>query len=77
VADVDDLVRVVRTAGGGLAVGRSLPGRGAWLCARSPSCIDLAGRRRAFARAFRAPVDPTAVSDLRRRLATPSRRSQP
>ncbi len=41
-----------------------LPGRGAWLHP-APDCLDLAVRRRAFARALRlqAPVDLTAVHD--------------
>ncbi|TAM88249.1 MAG: YlxR family protein [Jatrophihabitans sp.] len=40
-------------------------GRGAWLH-RDPECVDLAQRRRAFARALRTsgPVDPTAVRDF-------------
>ena len=58
-------MRVVRTAGGGLSVGRSLPGRGAWLCAGRPECVDLAGRRKAFAKALRAPVEAPAVEALR------------
>jgi len=33
-------------------VGRSLPGRGAWLHP-DPGCLDLATRRRAFGRALR------------------------
>jgi len=39
-----------------------LPGRGAWLHPR-PSCLDRAVARRAFVRAFRAPVevDPDTI----------------
>jgi predicted RNA-binding protein YlxR (DUF448 family) len=39
-----------------------LPGRGAWLH-RDPGCVELAQRRKAFARALRAngPVDAGAV----------------
>jgi predicted RNA-binding protein YlxR (DUF448 family) len=42
---------------GGAAVGRSAPGRGAWLC--SAECFDTAVRRRAFDRAWhrRVPDD--------------------
>ena len=41
---------------------RRLPGRGAWLHP-DPKCLELAERRRAFARALRAvgPVDSRAV----------------
>jgi predicted RNA-binding protein YlxR (DUF448 family) len=40
------------------------PGRGAWLH-RDPGCVELAQRRRAFARALRVPgpVDPTPVCE--------------
>jgi predicted RNA-binding protein YlxR (DUF448 family) len=60
---------VVRTADGGLAVGRQLPGRGAWLCAGSPSCLDLACRGKAFPRALRGPIAPDAVAELAAELA--------
>jgi predicted RNA-binding protein YlxR (DUF448 family) len=65
VAPADELVRVVRTAGGGLAVGRELPGRGAWLCKGSTACVDLAARRRAFPRALRGSVQDGAIAALR------------
>ena len=55
---------------GSLEVGRSLPGRGAWLCAASPvACIDLAVTRKAFARALRTEVPPAAVEGLRTTVA--------
>lgn len=40
------------------------PGRGAWLH-RDPGCVELAERRRAFARALRVPgpVDPAPVRE--------------
>jgi predicted RNA-binding protein YlxR (DUF448 family) len=64
------LVRVVRTPDGALVVGRSLPGRGAWLCAATASeCAGQAARRRAFGRALRADVTPEAVESLRTLLA--------
>jgi len=53
---------------GTLAVGRSLPGRGAWLCAGSVACLELAARRKAFARALRTDVSQTAVAGLRTTL---------
>ncbi|WP_075017059.1 YlxR family protein [Actinacidiphila rubida] len=42
----------------------TLPGRGAYLHP-ALACLDLAVRRRAFTRAFRAPVTPD-TADLRR-----------
>ena len=50
-----ELVRVARLPDGALAVGRTLPGRGAWLCAGSVPCLEAALKRKAFARALRAP----------------------
>jgi predicted RNA-binding protein YlxR (DUF448 family) len=63
VASPDHLVRVARTADGGLVVGRGRPGRGAWLCP-DPACVAAARRRRAFGRALRGPVRDEAVDDL-------------
>ncbi len=57
----DELVRVVRRPDGSLATGRTLPGRGAWLCPGSAACVGSALRRRAFDRALRAPVTAEAV----------------
>jgi predicted RNA-binding protein YlxR (DUF448 family) len=54
---------VVGAPGGGLAVGRTLPGRGAWLCP-DVACVRLAQRRRAVGRALRRPVDDAAVEQL-------------
>ena len=65
----DQLVRVVAEPGGHLAVGLARPGRGAWLCAGSPACIDAAERRKAFDRALRTTVHRDAVDLLRSRLA--------
>jgi predicted RNA-binding protein YlxR (DUF448 family) len=62
------MVRVVRLGDGTLASGRTLPGRGAWLCRDSASCVDLAVKRRAFERALRGPIGAGAVDDLRRVL---------
>jgi predicted RNA-binding protein YlxR (DUF448 family) len=41
-----------------------IPGRGAWLH-RDPECVELAQRRRSFARALRVPgpLDPTPVRE--------------
>ena len=45
-----ELTRVARARDGSLAVGRTLPGRGAWLCAGSLRCFELAVRARALPR---------------------------
>ena len=50
-----ELVRVARLPDGALMVGRTLPGRGAWLCAGSVACFEAAVKRKAFARALRTP----------------------
>lgn len=60
-----ELVRVVRRSDGTLSVGRTLPGRGAWLCAGSLRCVDLAAGRKAFGRALQGPVEAPAVQALR------------
>jgi len=45
-------------------LGRTLPGRGAWLCAATlPECAALALRRKAFERALRGPVDAASIQD--------------
>ena len=48
---------------------RRLPGRGAWLHP-DPKCLDLAERRRAFARALRVP-GPVDTRAVRERLEAP------
>ena len=57
--------------GGSLAAGRTLPGRGAWLCREggeggppSPACVELARRRRAFSRALRSDIADEATERL-------------
>ncbi len=62
------MVRVVRLGDGTLGLGRTLPGRGAWLCRDSVTCLDAAHKRRAFERALRGPVATGAVDGLRRTL---------
>jgi predicted RNA-binding protein YlxR (DUF448 family) len=62
------LVRVARRPDGSLAVGRSEPGRGAWLCAASITCFEDAVRRRAFSRALRSEVSAQELAWLRERL---------
>ncbi|MBV9410061.1 MAG: YlxR family protein [Acidimicrobiia bacterium] len=60
-----ELVRFVRTPDGLLAEGRTLSGRGAWLCRESPACVEAAVRRRAFGRALRGEIRPEAIERLR------------
>jgi predicted RNA-binding protein YlxR (DUF448 family) len=49
-----------------LVVGRSAPGRGAWVC--GPACLATAARRGALARALRAAPDPASIERARRSL---------
>jgi len=63
------MVRVVLDADGTLAVGRNLPGRGAWLCCDGPDrpsgvCVAEACRRKAFNRALRTVLDEKAYGGL-------------
>jgi predicted RNA-binding protein YlxR (DUF448 family) len=51
------------------AIGRTLAGRGAWLCAGSVACFDLAVRRNGFGRALRIEVDPARLPVLRNHVA--------
>ena len=66
-------MRVVRAADGELEVGRTRPGRGAWLCADDEQCVELAIRRKAFGRALRAPVEPSAMERLRTKVLKSAR----
>ena len=58
---------------GTLVVGRTRPGRGAWLCAGSDECMARAARRQSFGRALRAPVADEAVHALRNGLSEHAR----
>lgn len=70
-ASPSQLIRVARRPDGSLAFDRTGSGRGAWLCAVEGSgaavdaCVECAGRRQAFTRAFRAAVEAEAVASLR------------
>jgi len=55
----------VRTPDGRLAEGRTLRGRGAWVCQGSAACVEAAVRRRAFGRALRGEIKPEAIEWLR------------
>ncbi|MDA8309749.1 MAG: YlxR family protein [Actinomycetota bacterium] len=63
-----ELLRVVRLPDGSLAAGRTLPGRGAWLCEGSASCLDRAVRRGSLERALRAPLAPGSAGALAREI---------
>ena len=60
-------MRVVAVAGR-LALGRTLPGRGAWLCRGSRPCFVLAVRKGALGRALHTSVTPEAAGALGRAL---------
>jgi predicted RNA-binding protein YlxR (DUF448 family) len=60
-----ELQRFVRTPQGMLAEGRTLAGRGAWLCRGSAGCVEAAVRRRAFGRALRGEIRAEAIAQLR------------
>jgi predicted RNA-binding protein YlxR (DUF448 family) len=62
------LVRIARLPSGSLAIGRSEPGRGAWLCAGSEACFDTAVQRKALGRALRREVPGHELAWLRERL---------
>ena len=60
-----ELTRIARTGDGSLALGRTLPGRGAWLCQGSLECFDAAVRRRALTKALAVDVAPGDLERLR------------
>jgi predicted RNA-binding protein YlxR (DUF448 family) len=66
---------VVARPDGSLAFGRTLPGRGAWLCRGSIACFDAAARRKAFERALRTTVGSEALASLRATLVNRARMS--
>lgn len=66
VADQRELVRLASTPDG-VAVGRSLPGRGAWLCPGT-GCLDPAIGRGGLARALRIDRSAVDAAALRQRL---------
>src|SRR5262245_2743346 len=59
-----DLVRVALAPDGSLVVGRTAPGRGAWLCKPALGCLQMARKRRGFDKAFRQPVSAAALHEL-------------
>lgn len=47
-----------------MGVSRTAPGRGAWVCADTPVCLERAARRGVLERAFRRPLAPNATGAL-------------
>lgn len=47
-----------------LQIGRTLPGRGAWLCVSDPSCLQKATAPERLRRAFRRPIPAGAAKGL-------------
>jgi predicted RNA-binding protein YlxR (DUF448 family) len=70
VAPPSELVRLAASPDGSLAVG-SGPGRGAWVCAGSPDCVERALRRATLARALRRTVTDDDARRVRARLLGP------
>jgi uncharacterized protein len=64
-APQSELVRLVVGPDHGILVSRTAPGRGAWLCRGSLTCLERAVKRDAFRRAFRRSVTSDSVADLR------------
>lgn len=65
-----ELVRFTLEAGRVVPAGRGAHGRSAYVCPEV-DCLESAEKKRAFARAFRAPVtvDPTVRSAVTRRTS--------
>ena len=64
--DQAELVRVARDKDGNLRLGRTLPGRGAWLCQSSLiECTERAAKTGGFSRAFRSAISPAMIVDLK------------
>ena len=62
------MVRIARGAGLSIGIGRTAPGRGAWLCAGRVECFDQAVTRRAIGRALRLEVSDSDIEGLRAKL---------
>ena len=64
--DRRELWRVIRLAGGGIALDRGM-GRSAYLCP-SAACLEEAHRRKRLQRGLRCPVPEAILEGLRARL---------
>lgn len=67
-ADRGELWRVIRLAGGGVALDQGM-GRSAYLCP-SPLCLEEARRRKRLQKALRCPVTDSIYAGLASRIAT-------
>ena len=68
-APADELLRLHLDQGARLHLGRTGPGRGAWICAADPVvCLEAAVRRRAVDRALRRAVDRDSIEAVLARL---------
>jgi predicted RNA-binding protein YlxR (DUF448 family) len=68
VATPAELLRIAATPDGVVRPGRG-HGRGAWVCAGSPTCFDAAVERGALWRALRCPpLGDAEIRDLRARM---------
>lgn len=68
VASQSELIRVAKAADGSLQIGRSVPGRGAWLCRGSTECFERSLHRN-LARSLRVELSPDRVESFRARLS--------
>ncbi|MCX6519095.1 MAG: YlxR family protein [Actinobacteria bacterium] len=60
------MIRCAVGPDGTAIISRTAPGRGAWLCTKdTPGCFTAAVKRRGFERAWRRPIGPGALSELR------------
>ncbi|MBK5290009.1 MAG: YlxR family protein [Acidimicrobiia bacterium] len=64
----DSLVRIARGADMTIGIGRTAPGRGAWLCAGQVECFEQAIARRAIGRALRLELSDHEIEQLRAKL---------
>jgi len=68
-----ELVRVVRSAKDGVVVldpTGKLAGRGTYICADNPACLEKAIKTKALERALEAAIDPAVFDSLRQQLAS-------
>jgi predicted RNA-binding protein YlxR (DUF448 family) len=69
-AHVDLLVRCGFDQDAGVMVTGASPGRGAWLCRGSKTCLERAIKKNRFATAFRTTIPPEAVGGITKAFAS-------